>query len=234
MSRETDAMRERDEIELLLPWYVTGRLAADERARVEAWLQRDPDLARQLPLAAEESTEARRTAEATPVPASLSVERTLAMALAMERTQQKQAAANRAVSSPGVLERLGAALRDFLVGPEGNFRFAAVAALAIIAVQGAAIATFVASREATYQAAGGAAAPLAGTYALVRFTDTASAKAITDLLTARNMAIADGPKAGGFYRMRIGPSELSQVERDRRLAELRHEAALVSLALPTN
>ena len=106
MSRETNPMRERDDIELLLPWYVTGRLSAEDRARVEAWLQRDPDLARQLPLAAEESLEARRSAEATPVPAGLSVERTLAKALAQERRQQKPAVTSRTVSQPGVLDFL--------------------------------------------------------------------------------------------------------------------------------
>jgi anti-sigma factor RsiW len=234
MSRETNPMREREDIELLLPWYVTGRLSAEDRARVEACLQRDPDLARQLPLAAEESLEARRSAEATPVPAGLSVERTLAKALAQERRQQKPAVTSRTVSQPGVLERLKEALRDFLVLPEGNIRFAAVAALAVIAVQGAAIATFVASRDSTYQVAGGAAVPSAGTFALVRFTDAATAKAITDLLAARDMAIADGPKAGGFYRVRVGTSELAAAERDRRLAGLRSETALVSLVLPAN
>lgn len=227
-------MRERDDIELLLPWYVTGRLSAEDRARVETWLQRDPDIARQLPLAAEESLEARRNAEATPVPAGLGVERTLAKALAQERRQQQPAVASRTVSRPSVLERIGAALRDFLVLPEGNIRFAAVAALAVIAVQGATIATFVASRDSTYQVAGGPAVASAGTFALVRFADAASAKAITDLLAARDMAIADGPKAGGFYRVRVGPSELAAAERDRRLAGLRNETALVSLVLPAN
>ena len=35
----SDELSERDEIEALLPWYVTGRLDARARARVERYVQ---------------------------------------------------------------------------------------------------------------------------------------------------------------------------------------------------
>ena len=38
MSIPTDAAAEQSDIELLLPWYVTGRLDAADRARVEIFL----------------------------------------------------------------------------------------------------------------------------------------------------------------------------------------------------
>ncbi len=223
MSAENEAMSEREEIEMLLPWYVTGRLAADERAKVEAWLRREPDLAHQLRLAEDEKESALRVAEDLPLPAGLSVERTVSFV----REQARPVSA-------GLLGRLSAALRDFIILPEGTFRLAAVAALAVIAVQGAMVATLIASREETYRVAGGPSAAVSGSFALVRFSDTASAKAITDLLASREMTIVDGPRPGGLFRVRIGAAGLTVPERDRRIATLRNESALVSLVLPSN
>ena len=46
-------MDEREEIEALLPWFVTGKLAEAERVRVELYLAEHPDVARQVALARE-------------------------------------------------------------------------------------------------------------------------------------------------------------------------------------
>ena len=50
MSGQDSREREREEIEMLLPWYVTGRLDRADRARVEGYLARHPDVAAQLDL----------------------------------------------------------------------------------------------------------------------------------------------------------------------------------------
>ena len=79
MSKSTDTMSERDDIEMLLPWYVTGKLDAADRTRVEAYLKSTPDLARQVDLIRAEQDQARRVNEALRAPASLTVERLLAV-----------------------------------------------------------------------------------------------------------------------------------------------------------
>ena len=58
MSDDTTAAAEREEIEMLLPWYVSGRLDADDRARVERHLARDASLRLQLDLIGAERQEA--------------------------------------------------------------------------------------------------------------------------------------------------------------------------------
>ena len=42
MSRSETMHTERDEVELLLPWYESGRLDAADKARVEEFLANDP------------------------------------------------------------------------------------------------------------------------------------------------------------------------------------------------
>lgn len=220
-------MSEREEIEMLLPWYVSGRLEAAERRKVEAWLARDADLARQLSLIREEDAQTRKRAEAIAVPASMSIERTLAKALGASVAGTVQ---------PRLFARLGGAVRELFVMPGGNLRFAAVAALAAIAVQGVAIGTLLTGRvdESTYQAAGGPAAAASGTFVLLRFVDTASVKTIAELLAAREMTIVEGPKAGGLFRVRIGAASMAASERDARIADLRKQGAVVSIVMPTN
>ena len=48
---------EREEIEMLLPWYVTGNISDDDRARVDSYLADHPEIGRQLELAREEMDE---------------------------------------------------------------------------------------------------------------------------------------------------------------------------------
>ena len=56
MTETQEKFSEREEIEILLPWYVTGRLDAAETARVAAYIERHPDVRSQLGLVREEQT----------------------------------------------------------------------------------------------------------------------------------------------------------------------------------
>ena len=56
MSGIDEHLSEREEIEMLLPWYVTGKLDAADTARVEAYLAQHPDMLHQLAIIAEEQT----------------------------------------------------------------------------------------------------------------------------------------------------------------------------------
>ena len=72
---------EREEIEQLLPWYVTGRLDRAERSKVESYLRQHPDVAGQLNLIREERESAVNVNESLGYPASAMMERLMSSAI---------------------------------------------------------------------------------------------------------------------------------------------------------
>jgi anti-sigma factor RsiW len=220
MNTTTDMMTEREEIEMLLPWYVTGKLDAADKARVETWLARAPDLARQLDLVRAEQGENLRLNEALRAPASLTVDRTLAIA-------QGRA---------GVLSQAAAWLRELFTAPSsGSVRWAAAAAGVVMLLQAAALGYLASERPVGgyVQATGEQAAVRAGTFVLVRFADTATAKDITTALSDLDMAIVEGPRQGGLFRVKIGLAKLSDAQRDARIATLRQRPGLTVFITPS-
>ena len=77
MTDTPQTLSERDEIEMLLPWYVTGRLDAPDHVRVEAWLKRDPSLARQLDHIADDRAQSVLSNEALALPRTLNVQQAM-------------------------------------------------------------------------------------------------------------------------------------------------------------
>ena len=66
MTETERAFSEREQIEMLLPWYVGGSLDATDRDRVERYLAHHPDLRRQLDLIRQERRETIQANEALP------------------------------------------------------------------------------------------------------------------------------------------------------------------------
>jgi anti-sigma factor RsiW len=226
MSTTTQMPTEREDIEMLLPWYVTGKLVAPDRARVEAWLKSDPDLARQVDLIRAEQIENLRANDAVRAPASLTVEQTMA---ALHRSGRSSPVA-------GLVGRI----RNFFVMPAaGPVRWAAAAAGAVMLAQAGAVGYLVSQRQGeSYQTASGgqsvgqtAAQP--GAYALVRFADSATAAGIAAALSELDMRVVDGPRQGGLFRVRIGAADMSEKDRDDRLDALRRRPGLVVLVTPS-
>ncbi len=221
MSKTTVTMSEHDDIEMLLPWYVTGKLDAADHARVEAWVRNTPDLARQVDLLRAEQDATLRINEALRAPASLTIERTLA-----------------AASSPrhgNALSRIAAIVREFFTLPSaGMVRSAAIAAGVVMLLQAAAVGYLLSERpKTTYQqASGGQNTTLPGSYALVRFADTASAKDVAAALAELGVSIVDGPHPGALFRVRLGAAGLNDTERDARIEALRRRNGLVALITP--
>jgi anti-sigma factor RsiW len=214
---------ERHEIELLLPWHATGRLSNEERHRVEAALEADAGLRHQAKVIAMDLAETVAGHEAVKLPRTLEADRLLAR-LAEEPKPLPAMAA-------GWLARL----KDAFKGPSrAPLRWATVAAALLIALQGGAIATLLLQQErGGYQAAGGQTGALApGTYVLVRLNDSASVAEMAAVLRPRSISIVDGPKADGFYTLRIGPAEMPLAERDARISELRSLSNLVVFVAP--
>lgn len=220
MSEDLKPMSEREEIELLLPWYATGRLDRADKDRVERYLAGHPDMRRQLELIGDEQTGATLVNEAVKTPRSMTVDRILA-----------EATRGSAVAGASWLARL----RSLFTMPDaGPLRFAAAAAALVIVVQGVAIGTLVGrSGDAAYHTASGGGAAADGSFAIVRFADGASMKAIGDALSGLGMTITDGPKPGGLFTVRIGPKTLTAAEQADRISALQKRSDVITLVMPS-
>src|SRR5262245_64385639 len=75
MTELTTEEMERAEIEMLLPWYATGRLDRADMARVESYLARHPQLARQLDLVRDEQEQTVAANEALGWPSAGAIDR---------------------------------------------------------------------------------------------------------------------------------------------------------------
>jgi anti-sigma factor RsiW len=215
MSDDMTAAAEREEVEMLLPWYVSGRLDADDRARVESHLARDADLRQQLDLIRAERQEAIAANEALRTPAAGALDRLMATLPPRQ---------------PSLADRLGLSAlyqsaAEFFAAPTvRGVRFAAVAAALLLLAQAAVIATLVVRGDgATYHTASGQTDGK-GVSVLVVFAEDARLPAISRLLADVDATIVDGPKPGGVYKVRIRTSDRSEAARDallRRLSERR-------------
>jgi anti-sigma-K factor RskA len=211
---------EREDIEMLLPWYVMGRLDAEDVARVEAALARDPGLQRQLQLIRDEHEQSRQGNEAIAERPARNVERLLGAVAAREAAVARAA-------GPGLWDRI----RDwFATPPAGALRWAAAAAAVLIVAQAGLLATIVARHPgASYiPAGGGTTTNDPGAIALVSFAATATTSAVADMLAAQGVTIVDGPSAGGLFTVRLGPGSMSDAERQAKVQALRSRNDIVA------
>jgi hypothetical protein len=213
---ETD---ERSEIELLLPWYVTGRLDAGDAARVETYLAAHPEMRAQLALVHEEQEEAARSNEALGGPSRAAIESVMAE-IARERSL--------GLSPAGLWDKVS----EFLAGPTVmSVRWGAAAAALLILLQAALIGALLTARAPDrYQTASGPSSAQKGFTLLVGFTDRATAPDITALLAEYNAQIIDGPKPGGMYRLRL-PAPESEPERQQLVRRLLLRKDVVKIVL---
>jgi len=220
MSGIEETLSEREEIEMLLPWYVTGRLDAADRDRVEAYLAREPDMRRQLAPIVDEQQAAVAGNEAIR-PRLASAEALLA------QTATPPGAAQSWFS--GVVE----AIKELFEAPTpGAVRWAAAAAAVVIGLQLVAVGTLLTRDGAGYQTA---SRPDVETHvaaeATIAFADTASVADIARLLAEHRLRIVDGPLPGGFFGVRFDDGATAG-ERQRRLTEIASRKDLVKAVLP--
>jgi hypothetical protein len=220
MSDNTEDALERSEIELLLPWYVTGRLDAAEKAHVEAFLAAHPDMRRQLALVREEQEHAIRANEKLKQPSSGSLDRLIASIAHDQRAPQSlRTAWNR--------------LAEFFAAPtSGGVRWAAGAVGMLLLIQAAVIGSLLLARSGdTYQTASGKQVQAGGSTLLVGFADGATAPAMAMLLSELDAQIVDGPKPGGMYRVRLTKAPASEAERQEVVRRLLARPDIVRIVL---
>jgi hypothetical protein len=222
MSTNGSAPSERADIESLLPWYATGRLSEEDRARVTAWLVRDPELSRQLEIIEEERRFAVEAAEEGAVPSSLSPQRILSRI------------PDRTVDRASFLTTAMHRLDDILAGlSPARLRWAAAAMVILVAVQAAGIALLLNGGGQDYQTASGPGGTSAsGAFILVRLNDRASLIELSATLKDLGATITDGPTADGLYRVRIGPADIDDASRQAKLSALRSRGDVFQLVLP--
>lgn len=221
MNDNLETLPEREEIAMLLPWYATGKLDRADTVRVETYLASHPEMSLQLSLIRDEREQTIVANEAIAAPSAGARERFMAE---VER------------SAAGGWRALAAKIEAFFAAPSADaVRWAAAAAAVLIVVQAVAIGTLLSSQSGPrYETASGrsGSAVADGEYVLVRFEDGATASRISAILLELEMAIVEGPKPGNLYRVRLGPKDTTEANRDRRIDLLRQRGDLVSIVMP--
>jgi hypothetical protein len=209
---------EREEVEKLLPWYVTRRLARADVSRVEGYLRQHPEMLTQLDLMRTEREATVCANEAIDPPPAGMGERLFA-SLPSARPRRTDA-------------RRRPSLGRFVSMPTaGRLQWAALVALA--AAQAALIAGLLLfGDEATYRVAAG---PPPGDHlsALVAFADEAKAAAIARLLTEFDANIVDGPKPGGVYKIKVRSGDKSPAAQQALLVRLAARRDVIRIVLPS-
>lgn len=223
MSPKAVSPDERDEVEMLLPWYEDGTLEEPDRRRVDAVLASDPELRGRLALIREEKTATVDANEMAGAPGAGALDRLMASI--------------EAESGPELVPSRGGGWLSRLFGapmPAG-MQWAGAAAAIVIVLQAAALGYLASSIDnsgARYETASGdAVAQKGGTFALVRFADDATAARIAEFLSELDMDIVDGPKPGGVYTIRLSGQALGESERDALLKKMVSNQMLIEMAV---
>ena len=212
----------RGDIEDLLPWHAAGTLSPRDAHRVETALAADPELARRYELVREELAQTIHLNETLGAPSARAAE-TLFAKIDAEPAR-----------APAFSANLGARIRDFFaaLSPRTVAWSAAAAALAIVLQAGVIGVVLVNGNNGPGYDTASAPSTLSGggTYALIRFQPQVSAADITRFLDTNKLSIAEGPLAGGLFRVRIAPTKLAKTDRDHLITTLQMDQVVSFIA----
>jgi hypothetical protein len=212
----------RGDIEDLLPWHAAGTLSPRDRQRVETALADDPELARRYQLVRGELAQTIHLNETLGAPSARAME-TLFAKIDAEPAR-----------APAISVNLGARIRDFFatLSPRTLAWSAAAAAIAIVLQAGVIGGVLLHGTNGSGYETASAPSTISGdgTYALIRFQPQSSAADITHFLDANKFNIAEGPLAGGLFRVRIAPTKLAKADRDRLITTLQTEHVVSFIA----
>ncbi len=224
MTDETHKLSEAEEFSALLPWYASGKISAADKARVEDYVHRHPEAAFELELAREEA-DAVFTANQQVMPKRMSFD-------TLQAQVGKTASARMGSFKTGFLDRIGTLIAGLT--PRQLALAGMAAALALLlqtATIGALINAVPGPGGGGYETASGPSdASAKGTYALVSFQAAAPAGTVSAFLAESGYSLVEGPKAGGIYRLRLGPAVLTDAARDAVIEKLKARTDLISFA----
>jgi hypothetical protein len=206
--------KERDDLEILLPWHAAGTLNRRDAERVEKALANDRELLRRFNLAREELNETIHLNETLGAPSARAMEKLFA-AIDAEPARK-----------PKVSFDLAGRIADFIASfsPRTLAMAGAVGALAIV-LQAGVITTGLIKHEAGTEVASKpmdvqlASAEGDGTLAGIRFAPKAEALQIAAFLTANKASMIDGPIAGGIYTIRLPETGKAKEDHMKQMAQ---------------
>lgn len=230
MTEHTTPSSEREEIEMLVPFYVTGRISADDSKRVDAYLKRNPDFAEHIELVRDERAVTVSANEALGFPSARSTDKIFETI-----AQETQTAPSRRVQDNS--SSIWAAIGRFFAAPTPSaVRFVAIAAAAVVLVQTAFLGTLLMRQPAPdgYQTASGPSnTAMRGTVALVAFQDGASVSDISRALANEGASIVEGPIEGGMYKIKFIHGSDGEAGAQSRFDALKSQTAIVKSLLPS-
>jgi hypothetical protein len=218
---------DREEIELLLPWYANGTLDEETARRVAEAVARDERLAGSLKHILEDAEATRAVADLQPLPDGM--EARFRAALAAERRSAAMMVQRDKSPRPHWWERVG----QWLTPP--RLAFAATVAGLVIAIQAAALALLMlgsipGGEGHRVASEGPAPGPVAGPEFLVQPEQTAGIAEISAFLEELDGRIVDGPLPGGLLRLRFAGADAADAETIE--AALTNRTDLFVLVLP--
>jgi len=189
---------EPQDVEELLPWYVTGRVSREEARGIEAALKTMPDLADKLAQVQRERDAVARAAEAVEPAPPETLQRLLQQ---VETTRQWRVPR---------IENQGEG--GWLKGALGhNAVWQTAFAAACVAIVALGVRLYNPPEAGEFGVAGNINhAP--GATLLVTFQPAATAADIAALLTGLDAVIVDGPKPGGTYVVQIPAGQASDID----------------------
>lgn len=196
---------EPQDVEELLPWYVTGRISREEARGVEAALNTMPDLAQKLAQVQREREAVARGSEAVEPPPPENLQKLLQQ---VETTRQLRA--------PRIEE--SSAGTDWIAALFGRrlvWQLAFATACVGLVVMGTQL--YRPDAGTDFGVATGMSGLEAGSRLVVTFQPTATSADIGALLTALDAVIVDGPKPGNAFVVQLptaDPDEISAVMAD--------------------
>lgn len=215
----------RAELEELLPFYANGRISTADKARVEAALAGDPELARRLEIVREDMAETTLLNESLGAPSPRALDRLMAGIEAQPRQAPLLARAR-----GGLLGWLGGWLA---AQPPRRLAYASAAALALIAIQGAAITGLALhGGGAGFETASAPGTRSSERYVLLSFAPDARAGDIAAFFRRHDAAVVDGPRANGAFKVRVGDASLTAAQVDAIAARMKAEGTIVSFVAP--
>ncbi|MBN8919709.1 MAG: hypothetical protein J0H62_03210 [Rhizobiales bacterium] len=236
MKTTMNEVLERQDIEELLPWYAAGALSRRDTQRVEQALQRDPDLGRQLVIVREDLSETIHFNETLGAPSANALNKLMA---GIEAESGPAPAQTRMSFGAWLNEKLSTFSARKLAYA------AAVGAVVIVAQAGVLTSLYVGDQrfdDSTPLTRGidvggtrsvGPASPATGqgSYVLVKFVPGATSAEITRFLDLHRLAIVDGPRTDGAYRVRVSLNALSRDDLGRIAVRMRENGAIISSAV---
>ena len=190
---------EPQDVEELLPWYVTGRVSREEAKGIEAALKTMPDLADKLTQVQREREAVARAAEAIESAPPESLQRLLQQ---VETTRQWRVPRidDQANASGWIKSALGR-----------NGVWQAAFAAACVAIVALGVRLYDPPAPSEFGVAGNIAGA-GGATLLVTFQPGATAADISTLLTGMKATMVDGPRADGAYVVQLPASQAGDID----------------------